>query len=117
MEKKMLCPKCQKKTKVYDSRPQNNTVRRSRECLICKHRFASIEILEVRAEKPKPPPKPKAPRKRELTPFKRERRPARKKDYSYTPRRSHIDDFEFEMLSDDELDSAEEVDSILGKYR
>lgn len=112
----MLCPKCQNKTKVYDSRPLDNTVRRSRECLKCKHRFASIEVLEVRAEKPKPPPKPKAPRKRKLVPFKRER-PTRKKDHSYTPRRSHIDDFEFEILSDDDIELAEEVDSILDKYR
>jgi transcriptional regulator NrdR family protein len=62
----MKCPKCDGGTKVVDRREN----RRRRECLLCKHRFSTLEVLpdavakkvepvieNVRAEKPKAPPK------------------------------------------------------------
>ena len=41
----MICPKCQSKSKVYNSRPTDDgTIRRNRECLKCSHRYATIEV-------------------------------------------------------------------------
>lgn len=37
----MNCPECNGNTKVVDRR----TVRRRRECLVCNHRFSTIELL------------------------------------------------------------------------
>ena len=66
----MLCIKCKHDTKVADSRPQKDTIRRTRVCLACKNKFRTIEILEPVVEpevKPKPLPKAKL-RKRQLKP-------------------------------------------------
>lgn len=45
----MKCPVCGSiDSKVVDSRPtENSTIRRRRECLSCKHRFTTYEIIEV----------------------------------------------------------------------
>jgi len=41
----VICPKCQSKSKVYNSRPTDDgTIRRNRECLKCSHRYATIEV-------------------------------------------------------------------------
>ena len=41
----MICPKCKSKSRVYNSRPTDDgTIRRNRECLKCKHRYATIEV-------------------------------------------------------------------------
>ena len=41
----MICPKCQSKSRVYNSRPTDDgTIRRNRECLKCSHRYATIEV-------------------------------------------------------------------------
>lgn len=40
----MTCPKCFEKTKVIDSRPDDDYVERRRECLECGYRFSTIEI-------------------------------------------------------------------------
>ena len=54
----MICPKCQSKSKVYNSRPTDDgTIRRNRECLKCKHRYATIEVsadIKKVVEFPKP---------------------------------------------------------------
>ena len=66
----MLCIKCKRDTKVADSRPQKDTIRRTRVCLACGNKFRTIEILEPVVEpevKPEPLPKSK-PRKRQLKP-------------------------------------------------
>ena len=67
----MNCPKCDGATKVVDRR----SVRRRRECLVCKHRFSTVEMLasdvpKAVAEKIEAaaPEKPKAPKK--VTPKK-----------------------------------------------
>ncbi|HZO95465.1 MAG TPA: transcriptional regulator NrdR [Candidatus Baltobacteraceae bacterium] len=44
----MLCPLCRKnETRVVDSRDDDNSVRRRRECLGCKHRFTTYERMEA----------------------------------------------------------------------
>lgn len=40
----MTCPSCGGNTKVIDSRPQEDSVYRRRECLVCKERFSTTEI-------------------------------------------------------------------------
>ena len=43
----MICPYCQKETKVLDSRDSDEAVRRRRECLDCKKRFTTYERAEI----------------------------------------------------------------------
>ena len=64
----MNCPKCKGKSKVRSSRPQGQTTRRFRECLRCKHRYNTVEILEVVAAAKKPAPSKDRARKRVLKP-------------------------------------------------
>jgi transcriptional regulator NrdR family protein len=40
----MTCPHCGSETKVINSRPQEDSVYRRRECLMCKERFSTTEI-------------------------------------------------------------------------
>ena len=40
----MNCPNCGGKTHVVDSRPNEDSVERRRECVECKIRFNTIEI-------------------------------------------------------------------------
>lgn len=43
----MKCPECNgEESKVIDSRPSDNKVRRRRECIQCGHRFTTYEIIE-----------------------------------------------------------------------
>lgn len=43
----LKCPDCgHDDSKVIDSRPTDNKIRRRRECLICKSRFTTYEIIE-----------------------------------------------------------------------
>lgn len=43
----MKCPECTcEESKVIDSRPTENKVRRRRECINCGHRFTTYEIIE-----------------------------------------------------------------------
>jgi len=43
----MLCPECKKSdTKVLDSRDDDRTIRRRRECLRCRYRFTTYERIE-----------------------------------------------------------------------
>ena len=85
----MKCPKCKAKTGVYNSRPQENTIRRNRECPYCNHRFATIEVLAEPKVRGRPnaapgPAKPKRIKKRRLTP-------------------RHYHQREIDRMSDDEL--------------
>ena len=44
----MKCPKCgYEESKVIDSRPAENKIRRRRECLSCKCRFTTYEMVET----------------------------------------------------------------------
>jgi len=66
----VICPKCKGKSRVYNSRPTDDgTIRRNRECLKCKHRYATIEVSAdikkvVKFPKPQPVVKPKKKKKR-----------------------------------------------------
>lgn len=43
----MKCPECScEESKVIDSRPSDNKVRRRRECIQCGYRFTTYEIIE-----------------------------------------------------------------------
>jgi transcriptional regulator NrdR family protein len=42
----MTCPVCGKNTKVYDSRAEEDSVRRRRVCLSCRYVFTTIELDE-----------------------------------------------------------------------
>ena len=74
----MNCPKCRGKSKVRSSRPQGQTTRRFRECLRCKHRYNTVEIIEVVAAAKKPAPAKAKPGKRVLTPRPAKAAPAPK---------------------------------------
>lgn len=44
----MKCPFCEyEETKVIDSRPAEGKIRRRRECMSCKKRFTTYEIIEM----------------------------------------------------------------------
>ena len=43
----MNCPTCHKETKVIDSRVDEQTVRRRRECIACQTRFTTYERIEL----------------------------------------------------------------------
>ncbi len=44
----MQCPNCHsKESKVTDSRDDDRSVRRRRECLACSHRFTTYEKIEI----------------------------------------------------------------------
>lgn len=40
----MTCPICGGKTHMVDTRPTEDSVKRRRECVECKHRFSTVEI-------------------------------------------------------------------------
>ncbi len=40
----MLCPICDSDTRITDSRPDCESVRRRRECRKCGYRFSTLEI-------------------------------------------------------------------------
>jgi transcriptional regulator NrdR family protein len=47
----MNCPMCNEKTKVIDSRVEDDCIRRRRVCLGCSYRFFTVEIDEDFYEK------------------------------------------------------------------
>lgn len=57
----MNCIKCGAKSRVYESRPEGETMMRRRECLSCKTRYQTIEVLKPIKQilKNKPEKKPK----------------------------------------------------------
>ena len=46
----MMCPKCNSKSKVINSRPSNYGIYRRRQCLECGHRFSTQEVLSLNVE-------------------------------------------------------------------
>lgn len=40
----MICPNCEGPTKVIDTRKGETSIRRRRECKVCRHRFTTYEI-------------------------------------------------------------------------
>ena len=88
----MLCPMCNSKTRVYDSRSRNGTVHRYRKCPSCEHKFQTEEVL---LEAPKKP-KPAAP----VTRVKKQKKPRR------------ISSFDVDSMTDEELLNALESGRI-----
>ena len=70
----MKCEKCQAETQVYDSRPKDNTIKRRRRCVKCKHRFTTVEMYLTQVNQivdavvPKPEPAPPPVKKRKVKP-------------------------------------------------
>lgn len=46
----MMCPKCNSKSRVINSRPSNYGIYRRRQCLECGHRFSTQEVLSLNVE-------------------------------------------------------------------
>jgi len=102
----MICVKCGCKTQVVDSRDADEgaSVRRRRECVSCKYRFSTLEILHepsVVVEKPKKEVKPqKGPN---LTLHRRQMN-ARRKFEEMQDFMNEIDDFFFAYQTDRRFD-------------
>tara|TARA_R100000482_G_C4979929_1_gene82811 strand:+ start:122 stop:406 length:285 start_codon:yes stop_codon:yes gene_type:complete len=87
----MICPKCGGRSKVYNSRPKDDTIRRHRQCLKCNHRYTTIEVLE---QKHKAIDKPKEkPVKLSIV-----RKPVKKK--------KRFEDLDFDNMTDEEIEKA-----------
>jgi len=44
----VTCPKCgYRDSSVVDSRAQASSIRRRRECFVCRNRFSTLEVLAV----------------------------------------------------------------------
>ena len=97
MVKRMICPKCKKKTTVYNSRPHGDTIRRHRKCLSCDKKFATLEILEEVKQKPTSPPKAK-PTKRRVT--------AGRKKVMAQKLYPKFEDLDFDEMTDEDIENA-----------
>ena len=66
----MNCIKCGAKSRVYESRPEGETMMRRRECLSCKTRYQTIEVLrpikQILKKKPKKKPKLKVVKSKKM---------------------------------------------------
>ena len=64
----MICPKCQSKSKVYNSRPTDDgTIKRHRQCLKCEHKYATIEVsADIKKVVEFPDPKPVVVKKKKI---------------------------------------------------
>ena len=90
----MICPKCQSKSKVYNSRPVGDTTRRHRRCLKCNHKYSTLEILETKVVKLDDIMGSPMKKLEEITV---KRKPKKKKRF---------EDMDFENMSDEELEKA-----------
>lgn len=101
----MKCPKCKSKSKVYDSRANGETIRRRRRCLKCKHRYATIEILEVKADKLD---ELMGGVKDSLDDLCNINGAPKRKKYKYKPvnrRKPTVKEMDFESMTDEELEA------------
>ena len=91
----MICPKCGGRSKVYNSRPKDGTIRRHRQCLRCSHRYTTIEVLEPKdnaLDKIMDKPKEK------LAKLSAVRYPVKKK--------KRFEDLDFDNMTDEEIEKA-----------
>lgn len=93
----MNCPKCKSKSKVYDSRSRNGTVRRYRKCISCDNKYQTEEVLVQPVKKEPRIAAPVKPKKRVL---------------KNKPRRTDPLMLDIDSMSDDELMAALEDGSI-----
>ena len=93
----MKCEKCQAETQVYDSRPKDNTIKRRRRCVKCKHRFTTVEMYLTQVnqivDEVVPKPEPASP------PVKKRR---------VKPRVKRFEDLDFDNMTDEEIERAME---------
>ncbi len=87
----MICPKCGGRSKVYNSRPKGDTIRRHRQCLKCEHRYATIEILEQKEDALDKP-------KEKLVKLSIVRKPVKKK--------KRFEELDFDNMTDEEIEKA-----------
>lgn len=87
----MNCIKCGNKSKVYDSRPHKDSVKRHRQCLKCGHRYATLEVMFIVEELPKAEPKPPK--------LKLVKKPVRKK-------KMRFEDLDLASMTDEEIEVA-----------
>lgn len=101
----ILCPKCNARTNVYDSRIsfEGNT-RRKRICPSCSHRFATIEILDT--GRPLEERERKAPQPKKVKLAKPAKKPAaqRKQKVEKTRRFDDEDDYASEASFDEDFE-------------
>ena len=71
----MECPKCGRESRVLDSRPEPNQVRRRRKCRSCDERFTTVERLAVAPKQRKPAAKPKPKPKKERVKLRKQHDP------------------------------------------
>ena len=117
--KLMRCPECGfEDSKVIDSRPTDGRIRRRRECLSCKCRFTTYEIVEDI-------PLMVVKKDHSIEPFdrvklaERIRRAAIKRPVSYETIENMVDDIEAELKNNlqKEVTSAQIGDMVLEKLR
>jgi transcriptional regulator NrdR family protein len=105
----ILCPKCNARTGVYDSRIsfEGNT-RRKRVCPQCNHRFATIEVLDV--ARPLERKKQKAQVERKPKPPKHPKKVAPKREVAHKEKRfNEIEDDDADSFTNDFYDVAREL--------
>ena len=96
----MNCIKCGSKSKVYDSRPYNDTIKRRRQCKKCGTRYSTIEVLKTEEQEAvvQTPIVESKPVKRD-----------RKKHNAYkrmNPLKKRILYLNFDQMTDEEIEAA-----------
>jgi|TARA_B100001094_G_scaffold92971_2_gene88844 transcriptional regulator NrdR family protein len=89
----MKCEKCQAETQVFDSRPKDNTIKRRRRCVKCKHRFTTVEMYLTQVNQVSPEPEPAPP-------------PVKKRKVK--PRVKRFEELDFDNMTDEEIERAME---------
>jgi transcriptional regulator NrdR family protein len=54
IEMNMPCPKCGGKTRTVDTRLHDTIVKRRRECIVCRHKFYTKEVIMAQPVKVTP---------------------------------------------------------------
>ena len=88
----MNCIKCGAKSRVYESRPEGETMMRRRECLSCKTRYQTIEILKPIKQVLKKKPEKKPEKKPKLRVVK--------------PKKMKFEDLDLASMTDEEIEAA-----------
>ena len=93
----ILCPKCNARTGVYDSRISfEGYTRRKRLCPQCNHRFATIEVLDIARP---------LERKKHTAQVERKPKPAKHPKKAAPKRETVRKERKFEEVADDDADS------------
>lgn len=94
----MKCPRCNKESRVYETRQRPENTLRRRECLYCKTRFATLEVFDgmtgSRGEK--------KPVVKKAQPTKEKKQPVAQPKVITTPKKSLFKD-ELDILYKDSV--------------